>query len=680
MAATNQSFAIDKYSYCDVPMLQHDAKPVWNHHSARDHIYLVLHHEGPLEQPSVPGFPYMHKLLVKIIWRAETLESINVSDIANQKSNYIEFPNIVCMIRSPSLALKYVNLRSHTLRRMQVRFCRQEDFQAVTKTLEQMGCPIQLHNAETVQPIQQNILSHQYPQPETATSLLTGHDGTVAHQMQYSRAGTPSLSHMGTSAGLSRNQYSLLNQRLNAGGAHAALGSYTTPHVPTSLADTHSVPYAQPQIQHLRQPMLSRTASASLLPQESFHSSPPTSQSYHRRQSSIDLTGSQAHHQYVPVAHPAEQPVAVASNHYDPNPATSKGPSFLNSGFHAHLRRGSSTTSSLLSRPETAASLTNSIPVSRGTHTSVGTLFGNSQTHDSFSKEIAPSQQQVATVHIQHSQQYEDPELTDLDDMPPPRQLPDFDKFKKVHGDKPLPSSSAKLNLMFKNKKPGSPVSSSLKRKEPTADANDSDRENAKKQKTAAAPKSKKPAAPKPTASKPVASMLATPNPTKPKPAPKATAPKTTAAKPPAPAKPKKPKAATANITTPKKPAPKTPIAAKPSPINLVTKSPANILQDGSASNLNKKAGAQSPSKQNSTVTSKLEALLDVDGDVIDENLLAQLIHSDEHLKMMQRLERVWTKMGFGVRVKTSGLFGGSPPKNIVDLTRSTTGVEKDKS
>lgn len=53
-----------------------DAKPHWNHHLARDHIHLVLQHEGPLEQPSDPRFPCMTKLVLKVIWRAETLVCI----------------------------------------------------------------------------------------------------------------------------------------------------------------------------------------------------------------------------------------------------------------------------------------------------------------------------------------------------------------------------------------------------------------------------------------------------------------------------------------------------------------------------------------------------------------------------------------------------------------------------
>ncbi|KAK6354920.1 hypothetical protein TWF696_004049 [Orbilia brochopaga] len=619
------------------------------------------------------------------------------------------------MIRSPSLALKYVNLRGHTLRRVQVRFRRQEDFQAVMTALEQIGCPIQLHNAETVQSIQQSVLNRQFSRPDTASSLITGHEGTAARQTSYSGPGATPLAHMGITAGHAQNQFSLEGQRLNAGNAHIAFKQYISSQPSAYPAHTRSLSYTEPEAQHFRPPMLSRTTSADILAHDSFNSSPPTSQQYIPRHSNTDFTGSQANNQYLSIAHTAEQNL---SSHYDPPPAPIKAPSFRNPAVPAHLLRGSSTTSSLLSRPETAASLTNSNPVSRGTHTSVGTLFGNSQKHDSFSREIAHSQQQVAPAPVQahHSQEYDDPELTDLDDIPPPRRLPDFDKYNKVHGDKPLPSSSAKLTHVFKNTKSGSsPASTSLKRKDRPGEkegastankhlntnADDSDRENAnaKRPKIAAATKPKKPAAPKATAPKPAAST-ATSNPTTSRPAapkttapkttaPKTTAPKTAASKPAAPksaapAKPKKPKSAPANITTPKS-KPKTTAAPTPSPPKPATTSPSNVLQDASASNLNKKAGVQSPLvqsplKQRSTALSKLEALLDVDSDAIDESLLAQLIHSDEHLKMVQRLERVWTKMGFDVRVKTSGLFGESSSRaNIVDVVGPTGAVEKDK-
>ncbi|EWC46841.1 hypothetical protein DRE_03853 [Drechslerella stenobrocha 248] len=663
MAFTNRSFAIDKYSYSDVAMSQYDAKPSWNHHAARDHIYLVLGCERPLEQPSARCFPYMNKLTLKIIWRAETLECLNISEILHQKSNYIDCQNMVGMIRCPSLALKYVNLRTHTLRRIQVRFCNEEDFHAVKEALESAGCPVQHHNAETAQNVPKNTLGRQFSRPGTSASLLTGYGDKATNSLAYPRPGTL-LPQLGTTQNLSRGRTLSFAERLALAAAHTPQRQYSTPQLSAPVPDAHLSPFTQAQAHNSQ---LSQSRSSNLNIHDTMQSSPPSSQLY-LQQPSMPPPGGYLKQQYRPEhsQHPfanTEEPFGnPASHHFNTHLTIPKRPDFYGP---AHLRRGSSSTSSLLSRPQTATSITNSIPASRGTLTSVETLFSsNSQAQNPFHRDaIAPSQRVVNPDDLS-SQRDLDSELAN-DGLPPPRRLPDFDKLNKVHGDKALPSSSTKLTGVFKNSKNGSPVSTSLKRKSPNNEdelhpvlpstatgAGTGGKGSAKRVKLI--DMLKEPAAvPQPEAQKTTSLKLTAPKPTARKPA--------ASKKPPAPKasvtpKPRKTTVASSKATTPKKRKPKSTIPPKSSSANSIA-SPAKILQIASPSSINNKAKALPQLRQTTLELSKLEALAEMDTNFIDENLLAEMIHSDKHLKIVQRLERVWAKIGFEVRVKASRLF-----------------------
>ncbi|KAK6538990.1 hypothetical protein TWF694_010538 [Orbilia ellipsospora] len=609
MTSNSQSFAIDKYSFCDVPMAQTDAKPIWNHHSARDHIYVVLNNEGPLEQPSDPSFPYMNNLTLKIIWRAETLESVSVSDFLRPKTSYVGFPNIVCMIRSPSLALKYINIRGHTLRRMQVRFCRQGDYQAVISALERVGCPVQIHNVEPVLTIQPNGINRQHTTLDTANSILT--------TSQYSRPGSSTVTQYAAPVAPIENRTPWFPQ----GNGHISHRQ----HLSHPIVPSQHPQFLNRAIQHQIYP---QNQPSHLPNQPAFHSSPP--QLLHRQNSNGISRANFLQRRSTDLQAGSSQPIqshphTLSYQNTVPQPANP-----FDNEFHPHLRHGGSATSSLISRPLTNTSLATSIPLSRGTLTSAGTLtWRNSQPQADYPRNIESVSQQ-RTVEVTASQQHPTPfDISDTESIPPPRQLPDFEKINKVHGDKPLPSSSAKLTATLKSSKAGATVNA-LKRKR----NNDS------------APPSTAPSAVTYTAKAKGKRVTVD----------KSIIPLATATPPPK----KKPVAASR--------AKKQKLAITPTGKKLIAEvhkssvktpphTPSKVLRPTPPSKLNKKVGSAAKTKSQSAESTILQASSAFDVDVLDENLLVQMIHSDEHLKMVQRLEKVWSRMGFGVRIKSSKLF-----------------------
>ncbi|KAK6521065.1 hypothetical protein TWF506_001298 [Arthrobotrys conoides] len=679
MTSTTISYPIDKYSFCEVPMSHPDAKPHWNHHLARDHIHLVLQHEGPLEQPSDPKFSYMTKLSLKVIWRAETLESINISDVLNQKSGYVDFANMICMIRSPSMALKYVNLRSHTLRRMQVRFCKQEDYQAVISSLERIGCPVQHHNTDNGQSSQQQKgLRLQYERPDTATSMLS-----VGNQVHYS----------GPDATVSQIN-SPVEHRTPLFPQGAGLGSVAPqPHrqymgVQQSMAESHHQPGFLPA-QPTRQLVPRHQDPMRFSIQPDIGSSPPPRPvkltSSHLRQSTIDFSTPFQPQRRLSFAAQAEPYVSPSTSHHFNPHLSAQGPANpFDTAYHNHLRRDSTGNSSFLSRVQADTS----VPVSRGTLTSAGTLFGqsSSQAPEPFPQEVPPQASQASQVFdlspLRAS--FED------ESLPPRRLLPDFEKINKVHGDKPLPSSSGKISSMFKASKTSESNTPTLKRKQPSEDE---DVENtgsgnvgkaskagpAKRTKlntttpaATAAPAKKKPAAPK-AAAKPRGSQ---------KPA---SSQKVAAAKKPA----AKSKKVTLKLVFPPKPQQNT--ATQPSIIASTPPSPrASALQETPPSKLNlnpptspavtapavfpqAKAQAKPRAKQQPKIQAKqtkprpvsrgkAAMLKELDGDA-DEKMLSQMLNSEKHLVMLEKLEGVWARVGFRARIQASVLLGDGTDK-----------------
>lgn len=644
-----------------------DAKPHWNHHLARDHIHLVLQHEGPLEQPSDPRFPCMTKLVLKVIWRAETLESINISDVLNQKSGYVDFANMICMIRFPSMALKYVNLKSHTLRRMQVRFCKQEDYQSVISSLERIGCPVQHHNAETGQASQQQkSLRHQYERPDTATSMMS-----VGNQVQYS----------GPDASVSRlDTVSPVEHRTPLFPRGAGLRSVAPqPHrqymgVQQSIAESHHQTGFLPAQPPPRQLIPRHQDPMRFSVQPDIGSSPPLRPvklaSSHSRQSTIDLsTPFQPHRRLSFAAQTEPYASPLTSHHFDPHLSTQSPANPFDTAHHNHLRRESGGNSSFPSRAQTDTS----VPVSRGTLTSAGTLFGqsNSQAPEQFPKEVPPRSSQAFDLSPLRASFHED----EFESLPPRRLLPDFEKINKVHGDKPLPSSSGKISSMFKVSRNSGSNTPTLKRKE---SGEDSDIENtgtgnvgkagpAKRTKrnptapaVAAASVKKKPAAAKAT-SKPRGSQ---------KPAGSQ---KNTAAP-----KPKKPAAKSKNTTlklVASQPKPATQLSTTAS---IPSTPPGNTLQETPPSKLNSNpqpspAAISPPAKPRNKPQAKqtkprpvsrgkAAMLKELDGDV-DEKMLVQMVNSEKHLVMLEKLEGVWARTGFKARIQASVLLGDGTNK-----------------
>ncbi|KAK6351209.1 hypothetical protein TWF718_004379 [Orbilia javanica] len=675
MASTTTSYPIDKYSFCEVPMSHPDAKPHWNHHLARDHIHLVLQHEGPLEQPSDPKFPCMTKLTLKVIWRAETLESINVSDILNQRTGYVDFANMICMIRSPSMALKWVNLRSHTLRRMQVRFCKQEDYQTVISSLERIGCPIQHHNSETGQASQQQkSLRPQYERPDTATSMMS-----VGNQVQYSGVNVP----------IPRiNPISPVEHRTplfpQGSGSGSGLGSVIPqPHrqymgIQQPTPEPHhqsgflSVPPTRQLISRNQDPMRFTV-------QPDIGSSPPPRPvklaSSHSRQSSINFSTPfepQRRLSFVAQREPYVSP--STSHHFNPHLPNQSPSNPFESAYQTHLRRDSGGDNSFPSHPQADTS----VPVSRGTLTSAGTLFGqsSSQAAEPFPKETPPQASQAFDLSPLGASFLED------ESLPPRRLLPDFEKINKVHGDKPLPSSSGKISSMFKASKNSGSNTPTLKRKEPIEDEDTENTQTgnvtkagrpAKRAKptpavpaTPIAPVTKKPTATK-TASKPKGSQK-----------PAASQKNTTVSKP-AKRNTKAPAAKSQNTTLKLVAVPKT-VTQLSQTVSVPSSPPGNALQETPPSKLNSnrrppatiptgspQTNSQVPQKRKtskSVTRGKAAMLKELDGD-LDEILLAQLVNSEKHLVMLERLEGVWHKTGFKARIQASTLLGDG--KNKMD-------------
>ncbi|EPS42033.1 hypothetical protein H072_3995 [Dactylellina haptotyla CBS 200.50] len=564
MASTSQSFAIDKYSFCDVPMSQPEMKPIWNHHSARDHIYLVLDHEGPLEQPSDPRFPY--------------------------------------------------------LRRLQVRFCKTEDFKSVMLALKRIGCPVQFYNMESVQPIQPKPSDHEYARSK--------YSNLIRNTIQYPRPAT-SRSQLGTAASLVQNRAPLFPQRLGLEATHISNRQSLTPNI---SSQNHQLPCDEPLDQIISDGYAG-------LAHQSFPSSPPgqrqhpfslgsSGNNYLQRNSSFHQNITE---QAIPSHNIGSQPQSfVMQNPYD-------------QAFQKHLRQANSATCSATSRPPTGVSLMNPVPVSRGTITSAGTLYGPSSQVSIYQQPNLINLSQQSYIDISASQQLLAADISDGESVPPPRQLPDFDALNKVHGDKLLPSSSAKLTSSFRSTKTGNNGKAPLKRKRQPDDTETTEnitdnatqtkkanekKVSAKKAKVAAAA-NKAPVTPKP--------MVATKSKKK---------------------APTKAKASSPVVFTPiqSKTTGGTPIL---SPARTPLSKKLKAMQPTSASTLNKRQ-CQAKKYRDTSIPTALDSItmLHNDNEIIDENLLAQLIHSNEHLKMVQRLEKVWGRMGFGLRLRASGMFG----------------------
>ncbi|KAF3216357.1 hypothetical protein TWF192_010201 [Orbilia oligospora] len=694
MASTTISYPIDKYSFCEVPMSQPDAKPHWNHHLARDHIHLVLQHEGPLEQPSDPKFSYMTKLILKVIWRAETLESINISDVLNQKSGYIDFANMVCMIRSPSMALKFVNLRSHTLRRLQVRFCKQEDYQAVISSLERIGCPVQHHNTDNGQASQQQKgLRPQYERPDTATSMLS-----VGNQVQYSGPDTTISRINGTSPVEHRTP--LFPQGIGL-GAIAPQPHRQYMGVQQSITESPHQPGflpAQPSCQLIPRHQDPMRFSV----QPDIGSSPPPRPvklaSSHLHQSTIDISTPFQPQRRLSFAAQTEPYVSpTRSHHFNPHLSTQSPGNPFDTAYHNHLRRGSNGNISFPSH----AQADTSVPVSRGTLTSAGTLFGqsSSQAPEPFSHEalLQASQASQAFDLSPLRASFED------ESLPPRRSLPDFEKINKVHGDKPLPSSSGKISSMFKASKGSGSNTPSLKRKEPGEDEDIENTGTGNARKAGPAKRTKlNPVAPVVTATpvkrKPVARKATT---TKPKGSQKPAASQKNVAA----TKPKKPAAKSKNPTL------KLVVSAKPQPntsteLSLSASVPstprASALQETPPSKLNlnpqpspvatapaaipqakpqtKTQAKQQPktrakqTKARPVSRGKAAMLKELDGDT-DERMLSQMLNSETHLVMLEKLEGVWARAGFRARIQASAVLGDGANKTGDKAGEAVVGV-----
>ncbi|KAG0639450.1 hypothetical protein HOY80DRAFT_1022514 [Tuber brumale] len=129
---------ICKYSYSVTPISSRNQSP-WSHFAQRDNIYLVL-------QTSQPGDVFDHlgsQTRMKIVWGAQTLEDIELTALVQKtipSGNFFQYPQaaLIAIGRSPVLAIKY--LHQEKMRRFQIKFVLEEDYQTAVASLEKINC------------------------------------------------------------------------------------------------------------------------------------------------------------------------------------------------------------------------------------------------------------------------------------------------------------------------------------------------------------------------------------------------------------------------------------------------------------------------------------------------------------------------------------------------------------
>ncbi|KAG0130889.1 hypothetical protein HOY82DRAFT_357453 [Tuber indicum] len=129
---------ICKYSYSVTPISSRTQSP-WSHFAQRDNIYLVL-------QTSQPGDVFDHlgsPTRMKIFWGAQTLEDIELTALVQKtipSGNFFQDPQpaLIAIGRSPVLAIKY--LHQEKMRRFQIKFVLEEDYQSAVASLVKVNC------------------------------------------------------------------------------------------------------------------------------------------------------------------------------------------------------------------------------------------------------------------------------------------------------------------------------------------------------------------------------------------------------------------------------------------------------------------------------------------------------------------------------------------------------------
>ncbi|RPA96668.1 hypothetical protein L873DRAFT_1206933 [Choiromyces venosus 120613-1] len=133
-----QCWPICKYSYSVTPISNRSQSP-WLHFAQRDNIHLVL-------QTGQPGDVFDHsssQTRMKIVWGAQTLEDIELTTLVQKTipgGNFFQDPQPALMAigRSPMLAIKYLD--KENIRRFQIKFVLEDDYQSAVASLEKMNC------------------------------------------------------------------------------------------------------------------------------------------------------------------------------------------------------------------------------------------------------------------------------------------------------------------------------------------------------------------------------------------------------------------------------------------------------------------------------------------------------------------------------------------------------------
>ncbi|KAK9240702.1 hypothetical protein V1525DRAFT_394711 [Lipomyces kononenkoae] len=144
-----ESFPIQKHSYCKVPFNNPpSSKSIpWTHSPYRDSLVIAF-------DPTVSEI-----VRIKVLWRSEILENVDVADI--KKLNISSAP-LTVIVRSPCIGIKYAYRELYgqiMVRRFQMRFANDELFTACLRQFEKYGCLVKSASGLSSMPGSQSIIS-----------------------------------------------------------------------------------------------------------------------------------------------------------------------------------------------------------------------------------------------------------------------------------------------------------------------------------------------------------------------------------------------------------------------------------------------------------------------------------------------------------------------------------------
>ncbi|KAK9370003.1 hypothetical protein V1509DRAFT_618237 [Lipomyces kononenkoae] len=144
-----ESFPIQKHSYCKVPFNNApSSKSIpWTHSPYRDSLVIAF-------DPTISEI-----VRIKVLWRTEILENVDVADI--RKLNISSAP-LTVIVRSPCIGIKYAYREQYgqiMVRRFQMRFANDELFTACLRQFEKYGCLIKSASGLSPMPDSQGMIS-----------------------------------------------------------------------------------------------------------------------------------------------------------------------------------------------------------------------------------------------------------------------------------------------------------------------------------------------------------------------------------------------------------------------------------------------------------------------------------------------------------------------------------------